>query len=144
MSKTLKKFGYPNNLLREYENWYILFRYEQVTLGSLILITKNNEYNLSEVSKEGFEEYPIIINHIETVLKEVFGYEKINYIMLMMIDPEVHYHVIPRYSKDILFEKNLFEDKGWPGFPAFSEPNSIDKKLQKQIIAYLRGKFDSV
>jgi len=38
----------------------------------------------------------------------------------------------------------LFEDKGWPGLPALSEPNMIDKKLQKKIITYLRDKIDSV
>ena len=141
---TLKKFGYPDTLIKEYNNWYLLLRQEQVTLGSLILITKNNETSLSNISESGFKEFPKIIKIIESVLSSKFGYEKINYLMYMMVDPEVHYHIIPRYSEQKHFKDTLFEDKGWPGLPALSKPNIVDKKLQMKIITYLRGKFDSV
>ena len=144
MNKTLKKFGYPKSLLKEFDNWYLLFRLEQVTLGSLILITKNNEYSLSSISDSGFNEFSKVIKIIENVLDDTFAFKKINYLMYMMVDPEVHYHIIPRYSEQKYFKDTLFEDKGWPGLPALSEPNMIDKKLQKKIITYLRDKIDSV
>ena len=35
---------------------------------------------------------------IERALTAFCGYERINYLMLMMVDPHVHFHVIPRYS----------------------------------------------
>jgi len=144
MNKTLKKFGYPKSLLKEFDNWYLLFRLEQVTLGSLILITKNNETSLSSISDSGFNEFSKVIKIIENVLDDTFAFKKINYLMYMMVDPEVHYHIIPRYSEQKYFKDTLFEDKGWPGLPALSEPNMIDKKLQKKIITYLRDKIDSV
>ena len=144
MNKTLKKFGYPETLLKEFDNWYLLLRPEQVTLGSLILITKNNEYSLSSISDSGFNEFSKVIKIIENVLDDTFAFKKINYLMYMMVDPEVHYHIIPRYSEQKYFKDTLFEDKGWPGLPALSEPNMIDKKLQKKIITYLRDKIDSV
>ena len=144
MNKTLKKFGYPETLLKEFDNWYLLFRLEQVTLGSLILITKNNETSLSSISDSGFNEFSKVIKIIENVLDDTFAFKKINYLMYMMVDPEVHYHIIPRYSEQKYFKDTLFEDKGWPGLPALSEPNMIDKKLQKKIITYLRDKIDSV
>lgn len=144
MNKTLKKFGYPETLLKEFDNWYLLLRPEQVTLGSLILITKNNETSLSSISDSGFNEFSKVIKIIENVLDDTFAFKKINYLMYMMVDPEVHYHIIPRYSEQKYFKDTLFEDKGWPGLPALSEPNMIDKKLQKKIITYLRDKIDSV
>jgi diadenosine tetraphosphate (Ap4A) HIT family hydrolase len=144
MNTTLKKFGYPKSLLKEFDNWYLLFRLEQVTLGSLILITKNNETSLSSISDSGFNEFSKVIKIIENVLDDTFAFKKINYLMYMMVDPEVHYHIIPRYSEQKYFKDTLFEDKGWPGLPALSEPNMIDKKLQKKIITYLRDKIDSV
>ena len=144
MNKTLKKFGYPETLLKEFDNWYLLLRPEQVTLGSLILITKNNETSLSSISDSGFNEFSKVIKIIENVLDDTFAFKKINYLMYMMVDPEVHYHIIPRYSEQKYFKDTLFEDKGWPGLPALSEPNMIDKKLQKKIITYLRDKSDSV
>ena len=137
MNKTLKKFGYPETLLKEFDNWYLLLRPEQVTLGSLILITKNNEYSLSSISDSGFNEFSKVIKIIENVLDDTFAFKKINYLMYMMVDPEVHYHIIPRYSEQKYFKDTLFEDKGWPGLPALSEPNMIDKKLQKKIVREL-------
>ena len=144
MNTTLKKFGYPKSLLKEFDNWYLLVRLEQVTLGSLILITKNNETSLSSISDSRFNEFSKVIKIIENVLDDTFAFKKINYLMYMMVDPEVHYHIIPRYSEQKYFKDTLFEDKGWPGLPALSEPNMIDKKLQKKIITYLRDKIDSV
>lgn len=32
----------------------------------------------------------------------------------MMIDPEVHFHVIPRYSKPVEFHGKTFVDSDWP------------------------------
>ena len=32
----------------------------------------------------------------------------------MMVDPEVHFHVIPRYSKPVEFAGEVFVDPDWP------------------------------
>ena len=45
-------------------------------------------------------------------------YERINYLMLMMVDPNVHFHVIPRYSgARVVRTASTFADAGWPGPP---------------------------
>ena len=31
-------------------------------------------------------------------MRATFDHQKINYLALMMVDPHVHFHVIPRYS----------------------------------------------
>lgn len=46
----MKKFGYPNTLVKEYNNWCICLRPEQVTLGSLVLICKEEVTAFSEIS----------------------------------------------------------------------------------------------
>ena len=40
-----------------------------------------------------------------------------NYLMLMMVDPYVHFHVLPRYREPQEFRAVTFADKGWPGTP---------------------------
>ena len=104
LKDTLLKFNFPQSLVREYQNWYLLLRPNQVTLGAFILITKNGETSYSNISSEGFKEFPKIINEVETILKLDLHCQKINYLMLMMTDPEVHYHIIPRYSTDKRFK----------------------------------------
>jgi diadenosine tetraphosphate (Ap4A) HIT family hydrolase len=37
--------------------------------------------------------------------------------MLMMVDPHVHFHIIPRYSQRREHEGTSFADSGWPGLP---------------------------
>ena len=54
---------------------------------------------------------------IERGLREFCAFEKINYLMLMMVDREVHFHVIPRYSETRTFEGMDFPDRGWPKAP---------------------------
>ena len=143
MGKTLAKFGYPESLIKEYNNWYLLLRPDQVTIGSLILITKFGEEKYSELSKEGFAEFERIVKEIETALSDCFAYDKINYLMLMMVDPEVHYHIIPRYSHDIEFEKEKLSDFGWPALPKLLEINKISKKTFNQLLDLLKGKFQN-
>jgi diadenosine tetraphosphate (Ap4A) HIT family hydrolase len=37
--------------------------------------------------------------------------------MLMMVDRDVHFHVLPRYEGERSFEGSLFPDRGWPAAP---------------------------
>ena len=45
------------------------------------------------------------------------AYEKINYLMLMMVDRDVHFHVIPRYAGERTHAGVSFPDAGWPAMP---------------------------
>ena len=137
----LSKFEFENLLINEYENWYLLLRKEQVTLGSLVLIEKSFKTNYSDISKESFEEFGKIVKEIESVLKNSFDYDKINYFMLMMVDNEVHYHIVPRYSKDVKFGNMIFKDFTWPGLPELKNKNHIDSEELNNILDFLKKEF---
>lgn len=134
--KVLEKFGYPNTLIKEYDYWFWLLRPEQVTLGSSLLITKEYYSKYSDLTRELFLEFEKIVKDVEKTLSETFNYDKINYLMLMMNDPSVHYHVIPRYSKPIVFKGEQYFDKGYPGLP---DLNSINQANKKDIVSLLSG-----
>ena len=51
------------------------------------------------------------------MLRRLVAYEKINYLMLMMVDRDVHFHVIPRYAGERVHEGVSFPDAGGPPFP---------------------------
>ncbi len=139
---TLTKFAYPNSLVKEYKHWLVLLRKEQITLGSLILICKEEKTNFHSISQEAMMELSIVTKDIELGLSRAFGYDKINYLMLMMVDPEVHFHVIPRYEKTVTFNNQEFIDAFWPrpanlainNNPVNSEMfNFIQDKLQIEL-----------
>lgn len=139
---TFEKFGFPKSVIKEYENWYLLLRYEQITLGSLILICKDKVNRFSEISRESFKEFIIVIKETEEVLKASFEYNKINYLMLMMEDSEVHFHIIPRYSSNKYFSNFEFVDFGWPGFPSFSKKNDPNHNIISLLQNYLKDEFN--
>jgi diadenosine tetraphosphate (Ap4A) HIT family hydrolase len=141
MQKILEKFDYNNLLIKEYDNWYLLLRKEQVTIGSLVLIEKSFKTKYSDISTESFIEFGDIVRDIESALGKLFSYDKINYLMLMMVDDEVHYHIIPRYSRDIEYNGKVFKDYGWKGFPAFNELNDMDDEMYQKLIFDISGKL---
>ena len=98
-NQTAVRFGYPETLVREYEHWLVLLREPQATLGSLVLCAKSDATKFSALPMAAHVEMGTVVRGIENALKKAFAYEKINYLMLMMVDPNVHFHVIPRYSE---------------------------------------------
>ena len=117
MNPTIEKFGYPATLLRELDHWVILLRPAQVTLGSLVLASKSDATAYSALPVEAFAEQREAVLLIEEALRDFCNYERINYLMLMMVDPNVHVHVIPRYSEPRQWNDLDFLDAGWPGPP---------------------------
>src|SRR3954452_6306066 len=117
MNPTIEKFGYPASLIRELEHWLVLLRPAQVTLGSLVLAAKSDATAYSELPPEAFTEQGEAVRLIERALKAFARYERINYLMLMMVYPNVHFHVIPRYSVPRNWSGKEFADAGWPGPP---------------------------
>lgn len=102
-------------VIREYENWIVLFRDKQVTIGSMIIMSKDmGARSLGDLSGDAWSEYGQVCLDVEGWLKEAFGADKFNYLALMMLDPEVHFHVIPRYSSEVTFNGHIYVDKDWP------------------------------
>src|SRR6187402_2869398 len=98
MNATIEKFGYPATLIRDYRHWVVLLRPAQPTLGSLVLAAKSDATAFGALPAEAHAELATITAEIETALAAAIGYQKLNYLMLMMVDPHVHFHVIPRYE----------------------------------------------
>ena len=141
MEEILETFEYPELLLKEYKNWYLLLRSQQVTIGSLVLIEKSFSTRLSNVPMQSFVEFGEIVKEIEDILAKLFSYEKINYLMLMMKDKEVHYHIIPRYSSPVLFKNIEFIDSGWPKLPEMMSINSVDMRTKAELLSLIKSEL---
>ena len=117
VNATMRKFGYPGTLVKELDHWVILLRPAQVTLGSLILAAKSECTAYSDLPDGAFAEQAVAVRSIEKALRAFCDFERINYLMLMMVDPNVHFHILPRYSGVREWQDIQFEDQGWPGLP---------------------------
>ena len=141
MNPTMKKFGYPDSLIREYANWVVLLRPQQVTLGSLVLVCKDQADALSGISAAAFAELKEITTCMERALGSCFANDKINYLLLMMVDRDVHFHVLPRYAGPRLFDRSEFLDPAWPGPPDLSRVNATGETQQQTIRQVLQQAF---
>jgi len=135
---TETKFGDPGARLAQTDCWTVLLRPRQPTLGSLVLICREPVRALADVSPQAYAELRDVVRGIETVLREVVAYERINYLMLMMVDPDVHFHVIPRYEGARRFGRAEFPDAGWPGPPALDAAITPDVATTDALLARLR------
>ena len=127
MNPTIEKFGYPATLIEEFEHWMVLLRPAQVTLGSLVLAAKSEATAYSDLPREAFAEQADAVAAIETALASFVAYDRINYLMLMMVDPKVHFHVIPRFSGPRNWNGIEFLDTGWPGPPKLDAAIKLDE-----------------
>jgi len=141
MNPTLEKFGYPTTLLKELDHWVILLRPAQVTLGSLVLAAKNDATAYSDLPREAFAEQADAIAMVERALASFVDYERINYLMLMMVDPNVHFHVIPRYSRARRWNGIDFPDAGWPGPPKLGDAIGLSAAQIDSLVADLLANF---
>ncbi len=138
---TLEKFGYPETLVAEFDNWMVVARLQQVTLGSLVLIAKSNVTSFASLPGAAYAELEIVTRRIEVALKAFRDFDRINYIMLMMVDPQVHFHVVPRYSGPKDFDGKLFVDAGWPGAPDFKGGPTLEGRQVKTLVAQMKSHF---
>lgn len=141
-NETMLKFKYPDTLLKEYQHWVVLLRPNQPTIGSLILACKGKAESMSELSILAFNELSAVTKEIEYGLKRAFQYDKINYMALMMVDKQVHFHVIPRYAEDRSFEDMVFSDKGWPTLPNLTEITELSEDEFEILYNYLQKYFN--
>lgn len=138
MNETITRFGHPATLIAEYAHWVVLLRPAQPTLGSLILAAKSDAQAFSELPAAAFSEQGRVIGDIETVLRDKVRYAKINYMMLMMVDPHVHYHVIPRYDGERQAAGLTIADTGWPKLPVLGDAIELDEAQIGSLVEWLK------
>lgn len=141
MNETMRKFGYPATLVKAFEHWTVLLRPAQPTLGSLVLAANSDATAFGDLPAAAHAELKQATSEIEAALGRFTGYARINYLMLMMVDPHVHFHVIPRYEGARSFGGQNFPDAGWPAVPQLGQAVTLDGPLRDSIRDELAGLF---
>jgi diadenosine tetraphosphate (Ap4A) HIT family hydrolase len=141
MNGTLVKFGYPASLIKDYDHWCVLLRPQQVTLGSLVLAAKSEATAFGALPAGAHAELAIVTADIERHLQRTLHYDKINYLMLMMVDPHVHMHVLPRYRKPAAFDGHEFADAGWPGPADLKSIAEMPEVARRSLLWTLQQRF---
>ena len=141
MNPTAEKFGYPKTCLAEWAHWAVLLRPAQVTLGSLVLVCRDPAQRFGAISREAAAELREVVGAVEASLGGCLRFDKINYLMLMMVDPDVHFHVIPRYASARSYAGHEFADAAWPGPPDVTRGQPLPEAVQARLADELRSRL---
>lgn len=142
-NQTLLKFGYPDSLVQAYGHWVVLVRPKQVTAGSLVLAHDGEATRFGDLPPGAYVELSLVTRDLEAALRAAFAYDKINYLMLMMVDPHVHFHVFPRYATSRSVGGVAFVDRAWPGPPDISDAVSLDASALRELVDLLKRHWRS-
>ncbi|MEJ7934103.1 HIT family protein [Sphingobium sp. AN558] len=141
MNATIRKFGYPATLIATFDHWVVLLRPAQPTLGSLVLAARSDATAFGDLPAEAHAELKTVTAAIEAALSGAVDYAKINYIMLMMVDPHVHFHVIPRYEGERSAHGLTIGDAGWPAQPDLGKAVKLDEAQIAALGGWLKPYF---
>lgn len=138
------RFGDPATRVAQGTHWTVLVRPKQPALGSLVLVCREPARAFGDLTPQSYYELGTHVRLIEGMLRAFVAYERINYLMLMMVDPDVHFHVIPRYSVPRSFLGTPFPDAGWPGPPALDAAVTLDDAARGALVETLRRAWQQV
>jgi diadenosine tetraphosphate (Ap4A) HIT family hydrolase len=120
------KFRVEELKIRENRSWSWSVRPGQPTLGAGILSLNRHAGKFSNVTAEEMEDLAELVGALEGAVKSAFDHAIMNYLMLMMVDHHVHYHVIPRYEGARTFAGREWVDNGWPALPVIADSQHQD------------------
>ena len=134
------KFRVDELLIAKTPAWSWSLRPGQATLAAGVLSLNRYAASFAEVSAAEMAELAVLVGQLERAVKAAFDYDRINYLMLMMVDHHVHFHVIPRYQGLRQFAGLDWVDGGWPAVPVLSVSQHQD---QPELLLKIREALGS-
>lgn len=138
-----EKFKIPELSLLDDGAWILSVRPGQLTLGSMVLSSASGRADFSALEPESGPGFLNMLMKAEAVAKALYGAVRINAVCLMMQDPVVHFHILPRYDKPVERYGLIWRDEDWPGPPVFrplASPGDQLENIRNEISAWL-GRF---
>lgn len=141
MNDTIVKFGWPASLVAQFDHWVVLLRPAQPTLGALVLAAKSDAAAFGDLPAAAHAELAVVTRAIEKALRAAVQYERINYLLLMMVDKQVHFHVLPRYEGERSAHGVTIADANWPVQPDLFQAVKLDEDQIATLVAWLKPYF---
>ncbi|MEQ6250810.1 hypothetical protein ABMC89_18105 [Sulfitobacter sp. HNIBRBA3233] len=133
-----EKFRVETLLLADTGGWALSLRPGQTTLGATVLSVRSGARDLAALTGPEASGMAAGFGLAERLSREVFGAVRINILCLMMQDPIVHFHILPRYDREIDRYGRTWVDADWPGPPVITAdpaPDGILQAIRKDLRA---------
>jgi diadenosine tetraphosphate (Ap4A) HIT family hydrolase len=104
---TIGRYVTEKNLIKKYDNWVLALRPNQITCYSMMLFADSDSEKISDLNSNTLKDLGVIFADVERCIRLISAPLKFNYYSLMLTDPNVHFHIFPRFSDPEL-------DEYWP------------------------------
>lgn len=132
--------------------WKVELSGDQLYLGRAYVICKTKRESLSELTDEEFSGLHAVIKKYEDLLKKTFGATLFNWTCLMNhayrekpYTPQVHFHVRPRYEKEVNIDGLVFKDPNFGDHYHLQDSVSdrVSEETFAEILKVLRGTYNN-
>lgn len=137
-----EKFRLDDLTLETRGGWVLSLRPAQLTLGSMVLSLASGGQDLAGLTAAEGAGLAEGLGRAERLAREGLGAERINALCLMMMDPVVHFHILPRYAAPVERHGVTWQDADYPGPPVIrpvDTPEPLLMALRDDLKALLPG-----
>lgn len=138
MTDIHEKFGTEKFEVLETDHWKLVVRHKQITLGSCVAILNRQIGEFGELSRDECADLMSVYSNFEKACRIAFGARQFNYLALMMKDPHLHFHAIPRYPDPVEFNATTWRDEAYPRLVSMKHPEA-DEQVRLAIRSSLKS-----
>jgi diadenosine tetraphosphate (Ap4A) HIT family hydrolase len=124
------KFRTADLYVTQVGTWDIAVRPGQLTLGAMVISARSGALHFTELDSQEHADMGGAFAVAERLALTCFGAVRINLLCLMMQDPIVHFHALPRYATPQKRFGQSWTDADWPGPPMIGPCETPEPVLQ--------------
>lgn len=132
------------DLIYRTPHWDVRLNSNQKYLGRCVVVLRRPCPRLMEITAKEALAFMEIVRELETLVQKTFGATMFNWACAMNHayqnnppDPQVHWHLIPRYNRQIEFGGKTFIDEKF-GYRSISDQDVVTNDLFEKIANALR------
>lgn len=128
-------------LIAQAPSWAICLNRNQDLLGRCYVLLKRPETDVTRLTDAEVTELWAVVRKVREVLEALWYPDHFNYAFLMNVDPQVHFHVIPRYRDLRELNGGTFVDPTFGKHYNLAPDKLLDEGTYDTILAAMRAKF---
>lgn len=131
----------PRFLIAESTRWALCLNESQDLLGRCYALLRRPETDALALTDDETVELWTLARAARAALTALWEPDHFNFAFLMNVDPQVHFHILPRYRYKREFAGGTFVDPTFGGHYNVSPSRTLEDAGYDAVLSALRGKL---
>lgn len=131
----------PRFLIASATHWAVCLNESQDLLGRCYLLLKRPETDALALTGDELAELWSLARDTRDALRRLWEPDHFNFALLMNVDPQVHFHILPRYRVRREFAGGTFVDPTFGGHYNVTPERTLESAGYDAILAALRARM---